>query len=159
MAKEKPKEKPREIRTEVFVPYEVAVGPTWSTFFDYLKEERIMGTRCSKCKRIFVPPRTFCPRCFEEMEEWVQVADEGTIETWSYATLKFYAQIPEPPFITVQVRLDGCDTGFLHRIAGFDLKDFEKVNRRVKLGGRVKAVWRKKKEGNINDIDYFKPIK
>jgi uncharacterized OB-fold protein len=150
--------KPREIKTNVLVPYEIAVGKTWSKFFDYLKEERIMGKRCCKCKRILVPPRTFCPRCFEETDEWVEVSQEGIIETWSYATLKFYGQIPDPPFISAQIRLEGADTGFLHRIAGFDLSDFEKANKIVKLGGKVKAIWRKDKRGDITDLDYFAPI-
>jgi uncharacterized protein len=152
------KVKYREIKTEVFVPYEIAVGPTWNTFFEYLKEEKIMGTICNKCKRTFVPPRAFCPRCFDKADEWIEVSQEGIIETWSYATLKFYGQIPEPPFITAQIRLDRADTGFLHRIAGFDLSDFEKANKIVKLGGRVRAVWRKDKHGEITDLDYFAPI-
>ena len=155
---EKPKDKPREIKAEVFVPYEVAVGPTWSKFFDYLKEEKIMGTKCKGCDRIFVPPREFCPRCFEDVDEWVELGQEGVIETWSYATLKFYGQIPDPPFVTVQVRLDGCQSGFFHQIAGFDLSDFEEVNKKIKLGGRVRAVWRKEKHGDIRDLDYFEPI-
>ena len=159
MAKEKPKEKPREIRTEVVVPYEVALGTTWTKFFDNLKEEKILGTRCKKCNRVFVPPRAFCPRCFEDTDEWVEVGQEGVVETWSYATLKFYGQIPDPPFVGAQIHLDGCDTGFMHRIAGFDLSDFEEVKKIVKLGERVKAVWSKEKHGDITDIDYFEPVK
>jgi len=158
MEQQKPKEKPREVKTVASVPYELAIGPTWSKFFDYLEEEKIMGKKCKKCNRIMVPPRAFCPRCFEETDEWVEVSQEGIIETWSYATLKFYGQIPDPPFISGQFRLDGADTGFFHRIAGFDLSNFDEVNKIVKLGGRVKAVWRKEKMGDIMDLDYFIPI-
>ena len=61
----------REFRAEVVVPYELAVGRTWSKFYDALKEEKILGTRCNGCERVFVPPRTFCPRCFEEMDECI----------------------------------------------------------------------------------------
>jgi uncharacterized OB-fold protein len=159
MADEKPKEKPREMRAEVSVQYEMAVGKNWHKFFEGLKEEKILGTKCKKCSRIFVPPRSFCPRCFNDNEEWVEVGQEGIIETWCYSNLMFYGQILKPPFISVQVVLDGTDLGFQHRIAGFDLSDFEKVRELVKFGGRVRVVWNKEKKGNIFDIDYFELVK
>ncbi|MBN2516591.1 MAG: Zn-ribbon domain-containing OB-fold protein [Deltaproteobacteria bacterium] len=153
------KEEPREFKAEVVVPYELAVGRTWTTFYDTLKEEKILGTKCRKCGRVFVPPRTFCPRCFEEMDEWVEVAQEGVVETWALINMPFYGQQLEIPFVSAQIRLDGSDTGFTHRIGGFDLKDFETVRTRVKLGSRVRTVWSKEKKGGILDIDYFEPVK
>ncbi|NPU85237.1 MAG: Zn-ribbon domain-containing OB-fold protein [Syntrophaceae bacterium] len=158
MADEKPKEKYREMKAQVTVPYEMAMGRNWHRFFENLKEERIMGTRCGKCSRVFVPPRSFCPRCFEDNEEWVEVGQQGTIETWCYSNLMFYGQTLKPPFIAVQVHLDGTDVGLQHRIAGFDLSDFETVRKRVKSGGRVRVVWSREKKGNIFDIDYFELI-
>lgn len=158
MADEKPKEKPREMRAEVTVPYEMAVGANWHRFFEGLKEEKILGTKCRKCNRIFVPPRSFCPRCFDDNEEWVEVGQEGTIETWCYSNLMFPGQTLKPPFVPVQVVLDGTDMGFQHRIAGFDLSDFENVRALVKFGGRVRAVWNKEKKGTIFDIDYFELV-
>jgi uncharacterized OB-fold protein len=64
------KEEHRIVKGQVMVPYELAIGKTWSTFYDCLKEEKIMGKKCRKCERVLVPPRSFCPRCFEDMEEW-----------------------------------------------------------------------------------------
>lgn len=152
-------EEPREFKAEVVVPYELALGPTWSKFYDNLKEKKILGTRCGKCSRVFVPPRTFCPRCFEEMEGWVEVAQEGVVETWAFINMPFYGQKLVIPFISAMIRLDGSDTGFTHRIAGFDLSDFDMVRERVKLGSRVNAVWSRERKGCILDIDYFEPLK
>ncbi len=158
MAEVKPKEKPRELIAQVSVPYEMALGRNWHRFFESLKEEKIMGTQCRTCNRVFVPPRSFCPRCFEDNDQWVEVGQEGTIETWCYSNLMFYGQTLKPPFIAVQVHLDGTDVGFQHRIAGFDLSDFEKVRALVKFGGRVRVVWNPEKKGNIFDIDYFELV-
>jgi len=148
----------RIMKAQVVVPYELALGGTWSYFFDCLKEEKIMGKKCKTCKRVFVPPRSFCPRCFEDMDEWVEVKQEGTIETWVLVNMPFFAQQLKIPFISAQIRLDGSDTGFIHQIAGIDLSNFDKVREVVKLGGRVRAVWSKEKKGNILDIAYFEPI-
>ncbi len=152
------KEEPREIRAEVVVPYELAVGRTWSKFYDTLKEEKIIGTKCRGCNRVFIPPRTFCPRCFEEMDEWVEVSQEGTLETWVLVNMPFYGQQLKIPYISAQIRLDGSDTGFTHQIGGFDVSDFDKVREKVKLGGRVKAVWSKEKKGDVLDIAFFEII-
>jgi uncharacterized OB-fold protein len=148
----------RIMKAQVVVPYELALGGTWSYFFDCLKEERIMGKKCKSCKRVFVPPRSFCPRCFEDMEQWVEVKQEGTIETWVLVNMPFFAQQLKIPFISAQIRLDGSDTGFIHQIAGIDLSNFDKVREVVKLGGKVRAVWSKEKKGNILDIAYFEPL-
>ena len=153
------KEEHRTIKSEVVVPYELAVGPTWSKFFDGLKEERILGTKCNKCNRVFVPPRAFCPRCFVDTKEWVEVGQEGTVENWVLVDYAYYGQMLKIPFITAQIRLDGSGTGFLHQIGGLDLSDLDKVRERVKIGGRVKAVWSKEKHGDIFDIAYFELVK
>ncbi len=153
------KEEYRIVKGQVMVPYELALGRTWSEFYDYLKEEKIMGKKCKKCSRVLVPPRSFCPRCFEDMDEWVEVSQEGVVETWVYVNMPFFAQEIKIPFISAQIRLDGSDTGFIHQVAGIDLSDFDRVRETVKLGGRVKAVWSKEKKGNILDIAYFEPVK
>ncbi len=148
----------RIMKAQVVVPYELALGGTWSHFYDCLKEEKIMGKKCKSCKRVFVPPRSFCPRCFEDMEQWIEVKQEGTIETWVLVNMPFFAQQLKIPFISAQIRLDGSDTGFIHQIAGIDLSNFDKVREVVKLGGRVRAVWSEEKKGNILDIAYFEPL-
>lgn len=152
------KDEYRVVKGQVKVPYEMALGRTWSYFLDCLKEERIMGKKCGKCSRVLVPPRSFCPRCFQDMEQWVEVSQEGVVETWVYVNMPFFAQELKIPFISAQIRLNGSNTGFTHQIAGIDLSDFDQVRKTVKLGGRVRAVWSREKKGNILDIAYFEPV-
>jgi len=146
------------IETEAIIPYQSVLGPTWFRFFEGLKEEKIYGTKCQKCRRVLVPARAFCPRCFLDMEEWVKVPSEGEILAWVYTNYEYFGMPTKPPFITAIIRLDGTDTGFLHLIGGFDLSDVEKVRTRVKDGARVQAVWRKEKQGHVMDIEYFRPL-
>jgi len=142
----------------VYLPYRWAVGPVFSKFFEEFKKKKIMGTRCQKCNRVLVPARMFCPRCFVETKDWIEVSDKGIIKTWALITFKYSGQPKDPPYITGLVDLDGADVGFLHFIGGTDLSDIESVKRKIKIGGRVKARWREKPQGNILDIEYFEPI-
>ena len=148
----------RTIETAVSLPYQLAYGKTWTRFFDGFKEEKIFGTKCSKCNRIFVPARTFCPRCFIDTDEWIECSQEGIVTAWVLTNYSYYAQPVKPPFVSGLIRLDGTDVDFVHLIGGFELTDFETVAKNVKTGMKVKAVWEDHKKGHILDIKYFTPI-
>ena len=152
------KEETKFLEGSVSLPYRWALGTVWTRFFEEFKNKKIMGTRCPKCKRVLVPARKFCPRCFEDTPEWVQVSDKGTIKTWSLLTFEYSGQPKPPPYLQGLIDLDGADTSFAHFIGGVDLSDIEKVKEQIKIGTRVEAVWKEKPEGNIYDILYFKPI-
>ena len=148
----------KTIKTEVRLPYELAYGETWSRFFEGLQEKKIYGTKCSKCNRVLVPARSFCPRCFVNMDEWIELSPEGTITTFIYVNYKFYGQPLEPPYVCATIRLDGTDVDILHIIGGFDVSDYEFVCNKIKNGTRVRAVWNENRSGHIFDIKYFEPV-
>lgn len=148
----------KTLKTFVELPYEVAYGATFTRFFEGLKEEKIWGTKCGKCNRVLVPARSFCPRCFVDLDEWVEVNQTGTVETWCLVNYNYYGMAKEPPYITAIIRLEGADVGFAHFVGGFDLNDLNKVKEKVKIGAKVKAVWNKGKKGDIFDLEYFEPV-
>jgi hypothetical protein len=148
----------RTLETEVRLPYRLAYGATWTRFFDGFTQEKIFGTRCTKCNRVLVPARTFCPRCFVDTDDWVECAQEGTVVAWVLTNYSYFAQPLKPPFITAMIRLDGTDVNFLHLIGGFDMSDLEEVKKKVKNGMRVKAVWEEAKKGHILDLKHFTPV-
>jgi uncharacterized OB-fold protein len=148
----------RTLKTEIRLPYELSYGPVWTRFFEGMAEKKIYGTRCTKCSRILVPARSFCPRCFVDTDEWVEVAQTGTLTAWCYVSYRYFGMPTEPPFISALLRLDGTDVDFLHIISGFDLSDFEKARKIVKNGMKLKAVWADEPKGHIMDIRYFKPL-
>jgi hypothetical protein len=148
----------KTIKTEIRLPYELAYGATWTRFFEGMEEKKIYGTRCSKCGRVLVPARTFCPCCFVDIDDWLEVSQEGTLTAWSYTNYRYFGMPTEPPFIGALIKLDGTDVNFLHLIGGFDLRDFEKVRKTVKTGMKVKAVWEDERKGHIMDIKYFEPV-
>jgi len=146
------------LRHDVWLPYKFAVGPTFNRFYEGLKEEKILGNKCPQCGEILVPARTFCPKCFVDMGEWMEVSQEGEVVTWALANSQVFGMPLEPPFMVALIRLDGTSCNFLHLIGGFDLGDPDMVKNRVKSKGKVKAVWRDEKEGHLLDIKYFEPL-
>lgn len=148
----------RTLKTEIRLPYELSYGPVWTRFFEGLAEKKIYGTRCAKCGRVLVPARSFCPRCFVDTDEWVEVAQAGVLTAWCYVNYRYFGMPTEPPFISALLRLDGTDVDFLHIIGGFDLSDFEKARKIIKNGMKLQAVWADELRGHIMDIRYFKPL-
>jgi len=100
------------LEDEVAIPYQNAFGPTWTRFFEGMKEEIIYGTRCKKCNRVLVPARSFCPRCFEETDDWVEVSQEGAIVSWVLTDYEYFGMPTKPPFIGALIKLDNTDTSF-----------------------------------------------
>jgi len=147
------------ITDKLTVQYELAYGPTWTKFMEGLTQEKILGSRCSECGRVLVPARSYCPRCFIELNDFIEVSQQGTLMGWVLTDYEYYGMPTKPPFLSGFIKLDGTDCNFLHLIGGIDLSDAEAVRRKVKNGMKVKAVWNKEKRGHIMDIQYFTLVK
>jgi hypothetical protein len=137
-------------------PFNYSIGLYGSKFFKELRDRRVfVGSKCPKCKKVFVHPRKVCGECYVEMKEFVEVGPKGIISTF---TILRYAFIdPETgeqkpvPYGYGFIKLDGADTCLQHYI---DLQDEKKV----KIGARVEPVFAPEKKGTIKDILYFKVV-
>ncbi|TAL39705.1 MAG: Zn-ribbon domain-containing OB-fold protein [Spirochaetes bacterium] len=137
-------------------PFDYAVGMHGSKFFKELRDnKKIMGIRCPKCGKVYVPPRGVCGPCFQEMSEFVEVGPGGYIGT--YTILRFAFIDPETghqkpvPYGYGFIKFDGADTLFQHYI---DIEDEKKV----KIGARVEPVFAAERKGTIKDIQYFRVV-
>lgn len=141
--------------SKINVPYSWWAGNTASKFFISLKDDKkIIATRCQKCKKVFVPPRKVCPECFTENADWVDIASEGTLISYSIARRQLES-IPgdkKVPVIWGLIKLDGADTAMLHYLGDMNPEE-------VAIGMRVKAVFAEKRTGNVRDISHFQPVK
>lgn len=146
------------LKHNVWLPYKFAVGPVFNRFYEGLKEEKIWGNKCPECRKVLVPARTFCPKCNVDMDEWVEVSQEGKVTAWTLADYEFFGMPVDHPFIGALIRLDGTDCDFLHLIGGLKLDDLKTVKSKVKKDTRVKAVWNGEKKGHLLDIKYFELI-
>jgi uncharacterized OB-fold protein len=136
----------------IFIPDTYTAGSVGSKFLIELRDnKRIMGTRCPACNRVYVPARSMCKDCFEQLDQWVEVSDKGTVLTYAVACQPTVAQPVAPPIIYGIVQLDGADTGLVHMIGEIE---FEKLH----IGMRVQAVFKEQRTANILDIKYFRPL-
>jgi uncharacterized OB-fold protein len=128
----------------------VAIG----RYLAELKEGWLIGRRCHNCHRIMIPPRMFCEWCFRPTDDWVYLEDTGTVNTFSICYVTWDMQRLKEPEIPAVIEIDGASKGMgiMHKLGEVDPKA-------VKIGMRVKAVWKPTSErvSAITDIKYFKP--
>lgn len=142
------------VEGRLFVPYRNWYGTKASRFFLELRDrKRLLATRCSRCDKVLMPPRSVCPDCFQELGDWVELPPRGTLITYTTVHYDYsdYYQPKKAPYSLGIVRLDGAHTGMCHFLGEVDPEE-------IHVGMRVEAVFRETREGNILDIAYFKPI-
>ena len=129
----------------------VAIG----RYLAELKEGRLIGVHCRQCRRTVIPPRNFCEWCFRPMDDWIALPDTGTVNTFSLCYVTWDMKRVEEPEISAVIDIDGTKplVGIMHLLG-------EVAPDHVKIGMKVKAVWKpsKEREGAITDIKYFRPV-
>jgi len=137
---------------KIYIPNTYTAGAVGSHFLIELRDnKKIMGTKCPACDLVYVPARSVCKYCFAQLDQWVEVSDTGTLQTYTVAGQRNGVQPVDPPIIYGIIQLDGASTGLVHMLSEVD---FEKLV----IGMRVKAVFSEKRVGSILDIKYFKPL-
>lgn len=127
-----------------------------------LKQGVILGAYCATCRKVVIPPRTVCEWCFRPMDEYVQLKDTGIVNTFSLCYVTWDMQRIKEPELPAVIQLDGASElngvstimgGIMHKLGEVDPQ-------KIRIGMRVKAVWKpaKQRTGSITDILYFKPI-
>ena len=112
--------------------YKRSTGPVIGRFLTGLREGRIEGVVCSD-GRVLVPAREYDVDGAALGDTWADVSSEGEVLTWTEGW--------------ALVRLDGSDSGFVHRLLG-----------PVKTGDRVRIRWAEQRRGHITDIEGFEPL-
>jgi len=142
----------KSVKRTNYVPYRWVYGRDLSRFFLETKNhKKLYGVRCTKCKKVLVPPVEVCGVCFAPTDkQWIPVSDHGVLNTYTVVNLSFPGQPTNPPYACGLVQLDGTDNLFSHMIGEVE---FEKI----KPNMRVQAVWNPEPKGDLFDIKYFKP--
>ena len=128
-------------------------GIAGERFFRAIQNEgKILGTRCLKCQRTYVPGTSFCERCLAKLEEWVDVGTVGKVETFTFLYKNYDGTRREIPEVIAFIALG--DGGIIHRLGAVDLEE-------INIGMQVRAVFKAEedREGSIQDIVYFKPAR
>ena len=118
---------PREIRHwmgHMECDYSYTYGVAGEVFFKKIKENaEIIGTKCKNCGLIYVPPRLFCERCFERLNEWVKVGKRGKVHTYTISYIDVDGSKLKKPIIWAMVNIYNVHGGFVHKLGEVDPKD------------------------------------
>lgn len=129
----------------------VAIGK----YLANLKDGVILGSYCAHCRKTVVPPRTICEWCFRPMDRYVPLKDTGTVNTFSLCYVTWDVRRITKPETPAVIEIDGASPlhGIMHKLGEVDPQE-------IKIGMRVKAVWKPadERKGAITDILHFKPI-
>ncbi|NVM19279.1 MAG: Zn-ribbon domain-containing OB-fold protein [Candidatus Lokiarchaeota archaeon] len=153
------KQKEFQIKWKTDLPYKYSIGKLAVKYFEELKEnKRIMGSKCPKCGKVHMPPRAVCADCLIEMkiDDMVELSPRGTLEGFTVVNYPFIdpttGGMRPFPYGYGIFKLDGADTYMMHFVDETDHTKF-------KIGQRVEAVFKEKREGNSGDIPYFRIIR
>jgi uncharacterized OB-fold protein len=129
----------------------IAIG----SYLAGLREGVLIGSKCSTCRKVVIPPRILCEWCFHPMEEYVALSDTGVVNTFSLCYVTWDVQRITNPEIPAVIDIDGASPGhgILHKLGEVEPQE-------VHIDLRVRAVWKPSDErtGAITDILYFKPV-
>lgn len=133
-------------------PFAWSVGNWMEYFFDGMKEGKLRGAKCPKCGRVTLPPRMICEVCFVKAEDWVDLPLEGTVVSFTKASVKVGANgqledLPAPEYI-VMVKHDGADTCVAARLEGSSCS----------VGMKVSAVIDAGAENALERLSGYKPV-
>ncbi|CAG0948031.1 hypothetical protein ANRL1_04846 [Anaerolineae bacterium] len=131
-------------------------GAHFRKFITALRERRqILGKRCPVCQRVYLPPRPVCGNCYAELRDWIKVKDTGTVGAFTVVHTPIIDPTtgqPRPlPYAMALIQLDGADTTLNHYLAASDPT-------KLRIGMRVRAVWREQRTGLISDIVCFEEM-
>lgn len=81
-----------------------------ASFYTFLSENRLMGSSCTSCQRVYLPPRAVCPYCHGTSMEWHEFSGKGELAAFtsvnigpSFMNAAGYSR--EHPYLTGIVRL------------------------------------------------------
>ena len=82
----------------------------------------------------------------------MELVDQGCIESFTIVHIPIPGNPIVPPYVCAMIRLDGANISFLHLVDGIKLTD-------IRIGMRVKAVWKPKSEWrhSLENIKWFIP--
>ncbi len=130
------------------------VGRYMDKFYDALESKKIIGNKCPKCGKVFVPPRKICGGCNEEIaltENWVDLPDTGTLLNYTitnYRVSDRSARKGKNSQVIGMMQIDGSDTTIIYHLLNMEPDE-------VKIGMKLKVDWEEKLKGHPSDIKGF----
>lgn len=122
---------------------------TINNYFNELKNKRVLGSKCTECGKIHVPPRPICDHCQSQLVERIELAGDATLQAFSVVYVPTSKMIAagfgreNPNGVGIVKMTEGPMLSA--EIFGFDLTHPETI----KIGTQVKAKFIERDENVI----------
>lgn len=117
-------------------------------FYEGLDEKIIYGSKCSKCRKVYFPPKIRCQICLEAINELLELPPTGVLKNYIGDYNSNRNKKNQELYALVQV--DNSDTPVIMRI-------FNATPKKLKPGMKVKVVWANGKLTDTPHIVGFEP--
>lgn len=129
------------------------------SYRQFLNSEKLMGSRCSECGALFVPPHSVCTRCHSTTMEWVELKGKGNLAAFTCIFVGPPSMVQQGydrkhPYCSGVVELDE-GARVVARIAGVDASKPETI----KIGTPLTVTYLHRGEGEqMSTVLAFKPL-
>ncbi|MFX1326730.1 MAG: Zn-ribbon domain-containing OB-fold protein [Promethearchaeota archaeon] len=121
-------------------------------FYNGLDEKIIYGSKCSKCKKVYFPPKSRCQNCLEDTDELIELPETGVLKNYiKTQNSKKGKNKKRNQELYGLVQVDKSDTPIIMPILNTTVEN-------VKIDMKVKVVWAKGKITDSPHIIGFEPI-
>jgi hypothetical protein len=138
------------VKRPIRLDYTYTPGLAQSRFLREIMRGRLVGERCPRCGKVYVPPRGGCGLCGVPTEGEVELSGSGTVTTFCVVNVPFTGQAVEIPYVCASILLDGADLTIFSLVQ-------ECPAQHVRMGMRVEAVWDAELRPTLESIKYFRP--
>lgn len=137
-------DKKRMKRTDVRLDYDMKLTEVEKKFFSSLKSENLKAIKCPKCQKILFPPSDYCPYCRGKAKsgKWISVPNIGRVISQTIVHYSYNPDLPSP-YSIVAIKIPKADSVLILSSKATD----------IYLGDKVKIFVKRKREGNITDIE------
>jgi uncharacterized OB-fold protein len=141
-----------EYPDQMCINYIYSTGELSKFFKEIRDNERLFGTRCTKCGFGYFPPRIYCGKCYAPCE-WEEISSKGQIVTGTITHFAVSTFTNRPKTTIAFIKMDDMDQLIRHTVI---MNDEDCILENVKQGTRVKVKFKPKeeREGKITDF-YF----
>jgi uncharacterized OB-fold protein len=136
----------KEVEGEIPVWYLYTSGIAGEKFFQGLKQCKLIGVKCNKCGKIFLPPKIYCLDCFKELTEkdFIEIPNECELHSFTIVNFDLNNKPLREPEIIGFVKFKNVTGGLIQRL---------KV-KKPRIGMKLKVMFDKVTNDNLFGI-YF----
>lgn len=140
-------DKLRSWTDQIPLHYEYSAGVAGEKFLRGLQRGKILASECERCRRRYVPPKTYCVNCYVEIRKFRSVGLSGTVAALAESHVAFDGKRARKPTVFAFVTFRGVTGGLIHRAGGKGLA----------IGSKVVPKFRpvSKRTGTLLDIEKF----